>query len=412
MFFLAAIIFAYNNSAFAPIALGIYSVSILNSLMLLSYSKQVANTSVNPQSTQRKSTLFSEIVQIWKPAGKIFLQALPITILLFLLFPRIQGSFGFLPDENSQSNPNLSNLMNAGSFSQRASSQKLAFRAEFLSDNGGNSTRVDSKDLYWRVKTFSEQNGFGWKPQSFDLNEQRLSTLFKNAKNQNNKNLINYTITHQPSADNFIPALETVINTEIGLILDNKSVKSKAKSSTFRYTASSSLNPNTLLNPSNNNQRQLNQKERRQFTQTKQQPRKQTRQLLNSWLEQANLPQFGEQSIIPNSKQSRQLALLALSHFREQPFSYHLIPPEVDADQPIEDFLFNTQSGYCEHYSSAFSTLMRWLNIPTRVVVGFQGGEYNPSGNFYEIRQVGFEPTQQHLLLQNGLNLVWMLCLP
>ena len=387
MFFLAAIIFAYNNSAFAPIALGIYSVSILSSLMLLSYSKQVAGAAANSQSMQRKATLFSEIVQMWKPAGKIFLQALPITILLFLLFPRIQGSFGFLPDENSQSNPNLSNLMNAGSFSQRASSQKLAFRAEFLSDNGGNSARVDSKDLYWRVKTFSEQNGFGWKPQAlFDLNEQRLSTLFKNAKNRNNNNLINYTITHQPSADNFIPALETVINTEIGLILDNKSVKSKAKSSTFRYTASSSLNPNTLLNPANNNLRQLNQEERRQLTQTKQQPGKQTRQLLDAWLEQANLPKFGEQSIIPNSKQARQLAILALSHFREQPFSYHLIPPEVDADQPIEDFLFNTQSGYCEHYSSAFSTLMRWLNIPTRVVVGFQGGEYNPSGNFYEIR--------------------------
>jgi len=80
MFFLAAIIFAYNNSAIAPIALGIYSVSILSSLMLLSHSRVIANTTLNAQTAQKKLTLFSEIIQIWKPAGKIFLQALPITI--------------------------------------------------------------------------------------------------------------------------------------------------------------------------------------------------------------------------------------------------------------------------------------------------------------------------------------------
>ena len=73
MFFLAAIIFAYNNSAFAPIALGIYSVSILSTLMLLSHSRGVANTSPNALTAQKKPALFSEIVHMWKPAGKICL---------------------------------------------------------------------------------------------------------------------------------------------------------------------------------------------------------------------------------------------------------------------------------------------------------------------------------------------------
>lgn len=173
-----------------------------------------------------------------------------------------------------------------------------------------------------------------------------------------------------------------VIHTKKGLILDNNSVKTKSKSGTFRYTATSSLKPSA----SNNNQKRLSQPERTQYTQTTLKPGKKTRELLNSWLQQANLPQLSEQKIIPNSTQTRQLALTALKYFKEQPFTYHLIPPEVDSTQPIEDFLFNTRSGYCEHYSSTFSTLMRWLNIPTRIVVGFQGGDYNPNGDFYEIR--------------------------
>ena len=387
MFFLAAIIFAYNNSAFAPVALGLYSVSLLSSLMLLSHSRTIANTTFTAPSPKKISALFLDIVQMWKPAGKIFLQALPITILLFLLFPRIQGSFGFLPNDNDQLSPNLSNLMNAGSFSQRASSQKLAFRAEFPSDKNGNPIRIRPEHLYWRVKTFSQQDGFSWNPQPlFDIRQYSLLGLLNNENNETNRNLISYTITHQPSADNFLPALETVIKTEMGLILDNSSIKTRSKPNTFRYKATSSLKSQNLINPTKTNQRQLSQAERDQYTQTTLQPGEQTRQLLNSWLEKANLPQLSEQQIQPSSQQARQLALSALTYFREQPFSYHLIPPEVDSAQPIEDFLFNTQSGYCEHYSSTFSTLMRWLNIPTRIVVGFQGGDYNPNGSFYEIR--------------------------
>ena len=389
MFFLAAIIFAYNNSAIAPIILGFFSVSILTSMMLLSASNTPVKTGPLRQKTQsnlNKTQTLNEILSIWKPAGKILAQALPITVLLFLLFPRIQGSFGFLPDDSSNLTQKLSANMKAGSYSQRASSQKLAFRAEFFPDNNGNPTRVHAKDLYWRVKTFSRQQGFSWDatPQ-FDLREQSLKTLF-NKEKSTDKNTINYAITHQPTADNFIPTLETVTSSEIGLILDNKSVKSKGRTSTFRYIATSKLKPQNLYNALGENKRHLTSQERFQYTQTTLSPGEKTKQLLNSWLAKANLPKLEQLNFAPNSAQTKQLAISALTHFREQPFSYHLFPPEVDSAEPIEDFLFNTQSGYCEHYSSTFATLLRWLKIPTRIVVGFQGGDYNPSGDFYEIR--------------------------
>ena len=400
MFFLAAIIFAYNNSAIAPIILAMYSVSVLATLMLLSRSNipitqaTLYDASLSSKEHHQQDTTKSylrSIASMSKPAGKLLLQALPITILLFLLFPRIQGGFGFLPDDSSSLKPSLANQMSAGSYSERASSQELAFRAEFLPDENGNPIQVSSNDLYWRVKTFSQQKGFSWQiNKAADLRENRILSK----PNRPTKNLLSYIITHQPTADDYIPSLETVASSEVGLILYNLAIKSKAKTSTFRYAAKSALIPQTLLGSTASKNSQLSPgklspAERKQYTQVTSSPGKQTRELLNQWLTKLNMPKLGKkggQQITPNSDQSKKLALFSLQFFRENPFSYHLLPPEVDGDQPIEDFLFNTQSGYCEHYSSTFSTLMRWLKIPTRVVVGFQGGDYNPNGEFYEIR--------------------------
>lgn len=395
MFFLAAIIFAYNNSAIAPIALGVFSISVLGSMMLLSQSRIAVNDTTNSlykdqsssiqytQVNHQESSLFS----IWKPASKILLQALPITILLFFLFPRIQGSFGFLPNDNQNLNPSLSNQLSAGSYSERATSKELAFRVEFLPDENGNIINIGPQDLYWRVKTFSTQDGFSWKiNNTIDAREQSFHSLKTRDKNRKEYPSVDYAITHQPTADNFIPSLETVTRSNLGLILSNSSIREKSKTNTFRYTANSILKPQVITKTSGNNPFILTPSERKQYTQTTLSPGKKTRQLLNTWLAESELQQLGEQQTRPDSKQAKEIALKALNYFRNQPFSYHLLPPEVDSNNPIEDFLFNTQSGYCEHYASTFSTLMRWLDIPSRVIVGFQGGDFNQSGNFYEVR--------------------------
>lgn len=56
-------------------------------------------------------------------------------------------------------------------------------------------------------------------------------------------------------------------------------------------------------------------------------------------------------------------------------------------NDPVDDFLFNVRKGYCEHYASAFTFLMRAAGIPARVVVGYQGGEMNPVGDYLLVRQ-------------------------
>jgi transglutaminase-like putative cysteine protease len=76
----------------------------------------------------------------------------------------------------------------------------------------------------------------------------------------------------------------------------------------------------------------------------------------------------------------------ALAYFRDQPFWYSRRPPPL-GDHPIDDFLFTTRRGFCEHYAAAFVTLMRAAGLPARVVTGYQGGEVNPVSDYLIVRQ-------------------------
>ncbi|MDH4133764.1 MAG: transglutaminase domain-containing protein, partial [Gammaproteobacteria bacterium] len=76
----------------------------------------------------------------------------------------------------------------------------------------------------------------------------------------------------------------------------------------------------------------------------------------------------------------------ALDYFRNQPFYYTLRPP-VYEDDPVDEFLFDVRRGFCEHYASAFVTLMRAAGVPARIVTGYQGGEENRSENYLIVRQ-------------------------
>ena len=76
----------------------------------------------------------------------------------------------------------------------------------------------------------------------------------------------------------------------------------------------------------------------------------------------------------------------ALRLFSEEKFFYTLQPPLLGA-QPVDDFLFVTRRGFCEHYASAFVVLMRAASVPARVVTGYQGGEANPVDGFVVVRQ-------------------------
>ncbi|MDH5602195.1 MAG: DUF3488 and transglutaminase-like domain-containing protein, partial [Gammaproteobacteria bacterium] len=75
-----------------------------------------------------------------------------------------------------------------------------------------------------------------------------------------------------------------------------------------------------------------------------------------------------------------------LKYFATQNFYYSRTPPLL-FDNPVDEFLFESRRGYCEHYASSFTILMRLAGIPARVVTGYQGGEINPIDNYMTLRQ-------------------------
>jgi hypothetical protein len=100
------------------------------------------------------------------------------------------------------------------------------------------------------------------------------------------------------------------------------------------------------------------------------------RQLAQQWRSQSQDQADGEQYIIKK----------ALRYFHDQTFYYTRQPPLLE-DDPVDQFLFDSRRGFCEHYASAFVFLMRSAGIPARIVTGYQGGEMNPLGDYFIVRQ-------------------------
>jgi transglutaminase-like putative cysteine protease len=85
-------------------------------------------------------------------------------------------------------------------------------------------------------------------------------------------------------------------------------------------------------------------------------------------------------------KSKREIIRSALQMFNTEKFYYTLSPPLL-LDDSVDQFLFETRQGFCEHYASSFVILMRAAGIPARVITGYQGGNINPVGNYLVVRQ-------------------------
>lgn len=91
---------------------------------------------------------------------------------------------------------------------------------------------------------------------------------------------------------------------------------------------------------------------------------------------------------LPNDWLARAEALEA--YLRDDSrFQYTLRPPARDPrDDPVQDFVLEQPSGHCEYFASALALMLRSIGVPARLVIGFRGGEWNPLGNFYQVRQL------------------------
>jgi len=285
-------------------------------------------------------------------AGVIILQSFPMMLVLFLLFPRVQGPLWGLPADANAGVTGLSDSMSPGMITSLSLSDGIAFRVVF------NSPEPRAAEMYWRGPVLSAFDGRNWRIQVADP---KHPARFEPAGAA-----VDYSVTMEPSNKPWIFALEmpTKLPENARLTPDLQPVSNRAVNSRYRYDAQSypnyrslptedrdDLAPYLALPPGTN-------------------PR--TRNLVSGWLFQGRGP--------------AQIVAQALTYFRTQEFYYTLNPPLLD-NNAVDQFLFDSKRGFCEHYASAFVVMMRSAGIPARVVTGYQGGEINPVDNVFTVRQ-------------------------
>ena len=295
----------------------------------------------------------------FKMVGLTLLKAIPLTAVLFVLFPRISGPLWGTPGDSATGNTGLSNSMSPGSISRLLESTEIAFRVKFEGAPPSNDK------LYWRGPVFGTFNGRAWNPLSQRLAEAPPVSIQGDARS-----IVSYTVTLEPHSRDWLFALEAPailpITNEFStrLTAEMQIVASDLVRQRSRYDMRSYTSYRFNANAS--------ESERRNWLELPPTYNPRTLQLADE--------------IRSRSGSDADRVRATLEHLRRGGYEYTLSPPRLGRNS-IDEFLFDTRQGYCEHYSSAFVFLMRALDVPARVVTGYQGGERNPVDGFLTIRQ-------------------------
>ena len=295
----------------------------------------------------------------FKLAFKMLTQAIPFSIVLFILFPRIDGPLWGLPEDAFSGTTGLSDKMSPGRISQLSNNTSVAFRVKF------DSAIPASNKLYWRGPVMWNFDGYNW---TAPARERVALKKFNFTALDNNTN---YTITLQPHNDFWMLALDipSVLPANTQLSTDMQVLSSLPIQKLYRYKLTSYTQ---YILPANSNlsmERYLRLPVSN--TNTSEPDFTKSRLLIEKLIDKSN---------------PRNTVKNVLNYFTTQDFYYSRQPPLL-YDNPIDEFLFDTKRGYCEHYASSFTILMRLAGIPARVVTGYQGGELNPIDNYMTLRQ-------------------------
>ena len=290
--------------------------------------------------------------------AKLVAQAVPLALVVFLLFPRASGPLWGLPQDVYASMTGLSDEMTPGAISNLGQSDAIAFRVAFKGE------LPKPEQRYWRGPVFWETDGRTWR--NADAMSNYAAATTTRARFDQFSNPVQYTITLEPSNKRWLFALDLpAISPDLGnLTADFQIIARRRVRERSRYEMLSYLDYNTGLLSPYEHQRALRL------------PRNKNPRAIALGRELRQ--KYGNPRDIV-----RQMLLI----YREQPFVYTLTPPLLQGSSPVDQFLFTTRKGFCEHYSSSFVTVMRAAGVPARVVTGYQGGELNPMGDYLIVRQ-------------------------
>ncbi|MBM5811450.1 MAG: DUF3488 domain-containing protein [Gammaproteobacteria bacterium] len=288
----------------------------------------------------------------FRSAGAMLAKAAPLALVLFLFFPRIAGQFWGVPAAD-RAQSGLDEEMSPGDISELTLNDVVAFRVRFDGEPPPPLQR------YWRGPVLTEFDGYTW-------SRPRNQAYFLPPVSWHGAP-VDYTITLEPTGLRLLFALDMVQDwpDAVGWQSWDYQLLARAPINTvIQYRARSypQYAAGPVLSPALRN-RHLQLPPGRN-------PRS---------IELARRLRAGAAS-------DADFARRVFERFRAEEFYYTLTPPRLDRDS-VDDFLFNTRRGFCGHFASAFTMLMRAAGVPARVVAGYQGGDWNQIGGYLIVRQ-------------------------
>jgi transglutaminase-like putative cysteine protease len=283
------------------------------------------------------------------PALGLLAAALPLALLAFVLVPRLGSPLWGAPGRD-QARTGLSDRMSPGAFTELLTDDHPAMRVTF----DGEPPPPDQR--YFRAFVMSRYDGVSWSYADV-ANAPPVALEVEQAAH--------YRIHLLPTHRRVLPTLDVPIETPAGATMRRDRVVLAARPVDDALSYSLRSATHYRLEPELGAHQQRWLRLPAHFN-----PR--TLALGQSWRER-----YGSDDAA--------IVRAALALFHDGGFRYTLAPAPLGRDA-MDDFLFDTREGYCEHYSSAFTVLMRAAGIPARVVTGYQGGYWNKLGNYLLVR--------------------------
>ncbi|MEZ5572361.1 MAG: DUF3488 and DUF4129 domain-containing transglutaminase family protein [Halioglobus sp.] len=281
-------------------------------------------------------------------AGVMLLQAVPLMLVLFFVFPRF-GPLWNVPIKTHTAKTGMSDFMKPGDVASLSQSADVAFRVKF-------DGKIPPKsDLYWRGLVFNRLEQGVWSGLGYydvPIAEQRPARITPTGARTS------YSIIMEPTQQNWLYGLHYVQSHTPGVM----------QSSDFRLFSPGPLESEYMYSATSWIDMVVDEQlsDWRRKTETKLPPtgNPRTRELAKA--------------LRAGVDTDEAFVDVVLAKFNRDPFVYTLRPGVLRGQDQIDQFMFESRRGFCEHFASAFVFMMRVAGVPARVVAGYQGGEINP----------------------------------
>lgn len=287
-------------------------------------------------------------------AASSLLAVLPLAAVLFVSVPRMKEPLWRIPQGGQQAKTGLSGTMQPGSISNLVQSDEWVANITF-----SDGLKPQPRDLYWRAIIMSDFDGTRWQAMPDFAADGAPQLRVSEGRGVRYQMIIRDQNGALPALDYPAGVLPQGLVRRLG-----GTVRAERSREGLRRLDLQAALGDTLPHA-------LNEAEYRRYTRLPE-GNPQTRRLAETLAKQSPT----ERAFIRN----------VLNHFSRRHFGYTLRPPTTAGRNSIDEFMFATRQGFCEHYAQSFAVIMRAAGLPARIVTGYQGAEYNPQGGFWQIR--------------------------